>query len=278
MTPGLFTARVRIAAALALAGATLAACTVMNGLTIPVEPVDGGGDAAEADYAAAILASRPLAYYRLDETAGMTAKDATGNGRDCTYVGGVQLGAAGILPGDTAVRFPSSPGNGVVCNDKDAFAFQGSKPFTIEGWYAPDALDGNYRDGFSRMDGSKTGYYGFFRAGQGFALQVFDSATFVCGVESNSFPCAGGGACGGYLNVVVTWDGANLIAYVDGQASAMPCPPGLLSSMGTPFALGNLSLLTCDSCGFAGAIDEVAIYDRALPASEIANHYALARP
>ncbi|MBI4580200.1 MAG: hypothetical protein HY718_10890, partial [Planctomycetes bacterium] len=41
-----------------------------------------------ADYPRAVLASRPVAYWRLNETAGPTAVDASGNKRDATFEGG----------------------------------------------------------------------------------------------------------------------------------------------------------------------------------------------
>src|SRR5207249_4618020 len=49
-------------------------------------------------YAQAVLASRPLAYWRLDDIQGPIALDASGHGRHATYQGGVAF----YLPGQDA--------------------------------------------------------------------------------------------------------------------------------------------------------------------------------
>ena len=72
-----------------------------------------GGLYAPANYySGTILASGPLAYYRLDDASGTVATDSSGNGLNATYVGGVQLGQAGALPfdSDTAVTLDGSTG------------------------------------------------------------------------------------------------------------------------------------------------------------------------
>lgn len=53
------------------------------------------------------LADGPLAAWPMDETSGTVMYDASGNGRDGEYVGGVTLGAAGIAAaGVRSVSFP----------------------------------------------------------------------------------------------------------------------------------------------------------------------------
>jgi hypothetical protein len=51
------------------------------------------GAAQAADYQDAVLADGPLSYWRLDETSGTVAQDATANDRDGTYTNAT-LGAA----------------------------------------------------------------------------------------------------------------------------------------------------------------------------------------
>ena len=68
-----------------------------------------GAPAARADdasYTAAVSADGAIAYWRLGETSGTTAADASANlGRDGTYTGGVTLNVNGALmmPGTPAV-------------------------------------------------------------------------------------------------------------------------------------------------------------------------------
>ena len=60
-----------------------------------------------ANYAATVLADGPAAYWRLGESSGTTATDATGHGFNSTYYNGVSLGASGAIGGDsnTAASF-----------------------------------------------------------------------------------------------------------------------------------------------------------------------------
>ncbi len=64
-------------------------------------------------YATAVTADAPLAYWRLGESSGTTAADASGNGRTGTYVGGVGLATPGALPGDanTSVELDGADDN-----------------------------------------------------------------------------------------------------------------------------------------------------------------------
>ena len=52
-------------------------------------------------YPQAVLANHPTSYYRLDESAGPIASDASGNGHDATYQSNVQFGIAGALPSES---------------------------------------------------------------------------------------------------------------------------------------------------------------------------------
>ena len=52
-------------------------------------------------YAEAVLASRPLAYWRLEDIEGSTAVDSTGHARNAVYEGGVAL----FLPGPSSAGF-----------------------------------------------------------------------------------------------------------------------------------------------------------------------------
>src|SRR4051812_18471162 len=58
-------------------------------------------------YSSTILSDSPAGYWRLGESIGTAAADASGNGRDGVYHNGPALGAAGAIAGDadTAVTF-----------------------------------------------------------------------------------------------------------------------------------------------------------------------------
>jgi hypothetical protein len=231
-------------------------------------------------YATHVLASHPLAYYRFDEAAGTTvAHDSSGHGHDCTYTSAVMLGAAGIVSGDTAMRLEQQ-GQGVVCAPT-LFAFNGTAPFTVEGWYAPDSIGPAYQSGSSRVIASpRTGYYVFFHANPaaGASFEIFDAGNLRCSADDAQFPCAAGGTCGVLAHVVAEYDGATLFVYVNGALGASgACPQGLPDAGTVPFTIGNYTGLGCASCGMLGVIDELAVYDRALTPSEVQDHYAAAK-
>lgn len=69
-----------------------------------------GGYSDLMTYASTILADNPTAYYRLDETSGTTAHDATSNHYDAALSGGFTLSQPGALSSDTdtAIAFTST--------------------------------------------------------------------------------------------------------------------------------------------------------------------------
>jgi hypothetical protein len=235
---------------------------------------------ASGGYPSQVLASTPLAYYRLDEKSGTIAHDASGHGHDCTYAAGVILGVPGALVDDTAVRIPKD-GTGVYCA-ASLFAFTGTESFSVEGFYAPDGVDDvNYQSVFSRMEGSpRTGYYVYLHAqpDPGVNFEVWGSGSVACGSAGAGFPCSGaadgGFTCGGrFVHVVATYDGSTLSVYVDGARASTGSCSGIPDPGAVDFTMGNFSGLLCPTCAMVGAIDEVAVYDRALSVEEVRRHW-----
>jgi hypothetical protein len=85
-----------------------------------------------AAYADKVLLDGAIAYWRLGESSGTTAADATGGGRSGTYVGTVTLGSTGALADDdTAVTFDGSSGLVQIANHA---TLQLAGDLTIELW------------------------------------------------------------------------------------------------------------------------------------------------
>src|SRR5437868_10583221 len=99
-----------------------------------------GGGWAEADYKSTILADAPVAYYRLGESAGGFAADSSGSGLGGIYFGGVTLGVAGGIAGDsdTAVAFDGATAHLRVLN-------MVGDDFSVELWVntTADSLSGS---------------------------------------------------------------------------------------------------------------------------------------
>lgn len=77
--------------------ATLAGVGTLTG-TLSTSSAAGG---APLSYAATILADSPVAYYRMNESSGVIAHDATSNHYDATLTGSFTLSQPGAIVGDT---------------------------------------------------------------------------------------------------------------------------------------------------------------------------------
>ena len=63
-----------------------------------------------ATYASVVLADKPVAFYLLNETSGILAHDASGQGNTGTLQGGVTLNRRGASGGSAAMAFNGSTG------------------------------------------------------------------------------------------------------------------------------------------------------------------------
>ncbi|HEX3344096.1 MAG TPA: LamG domain-containing protein [Polyangiaceae bacterium] len=268
--------RAALLAAVSLAVGSAPGCSLVSleGLSGGVAPPDaatGGGDGeagAPMGYAAQVLADAPLAYWRFGESSGTSAADASGNGNDATYEGGVALGATGALAGDadTAATFDGVSGFVTVGN---RFGFEGQKPFSIEAWvsveprttYAGlvsrnDAVGGPPSEGFLLFVAPSDGPFGFQRL-DGASLST---ATSVAGPTAT-----------GFTHVVGAFDGLELVVYVDGESQGAQTASFAIAGAVTDFVVGA----EAGGAGnfLAGTLDEVAIYDHALPAARVSAHY-----
>lgn len=87
-------------------------------------------------YQNSILATGPVAYWRLGELSGTSMIDSTGNGHTGTYSGGYTLGSAGIpaTDNDSAVAFDGSSGTASVPYDA-ALDFGTTNKQSVMFWY-----------------------------------------------------------------------------------------------------------------------------------------------
>ncbi|HEX3344140.1 MAG TPA: LamG domain-containing protein [Polyangiaceae bacterium] len=229
--------------------------------------VDAPPDAPSSVYRAAVLADSPLAYWRLDETSGTVAHDATGHGYDGTYTGTYTLGAAGALAGDpdTAVTLDGVTGQVDV---GDNFDFVGQVPFSFEAWVKPTVVDSEYRHivtkmAFDTTGNPLTGTYVLLEQGSTvLGFERWSGGATLLAVETPTFPGAGA-----WAYVVATFDGTAGTLYVDGSAVQTAGSGGGVPASGVHLLWGNL---------IKGVIDEAAVYGAALPAARVTAHYQAA--
>jgi hypothetical protein len=236
---------------------------------------DAAGDAvaddALADYATLVMASAPRAYFRLGEAAGSTARDSSGNGDDATTIvtGELAWGRAGALSrdSDTAVYLRGEGNAGDSSAASVEFASVSSAwagDFTIELFVRPGPVLGGYRNALVVCENYLTSG---FRTGW--------SASFVP-VLWTTQAGSDGEAEASLALAPATW--AHLV-FVRGGTSVRIYINGALAGESIVNAIPPDSSATCGFGSFHGMpsdgeLDEVAIYDRALGAAEIAAHVA----
>jgi hypothetical protein len=232
-----------------------------------VQPADAGASETSLDagnpYVLAVLSDAPVLYLRLEESSGVLARDVTGEAK-ASYYGNFRLGAEGAFPGSRAIELDGGLG-GVVA--LDAFDFSGTKPFTLEAWYRPTGHDEVYRF-VTNLDAPKVGglrqTLGVWTQGGQNGLEL---ERYVDGENRTvwrSLP-----TIGEFHHVVATYDGATLRLYVDTQLA------GASADARPSHAVGDLWFGSLDRYygTLIGDLDEVAVYDKALPVARIAAHY-----
>ncbi|MFV2069956.1 MAG: LamG-like jellyroll fold domain-containing protein, partial [Pirellulales bacterium] len=214
------------------------------------------------NYAAAVLGDTPLAYWRLNE-GGPTAADSSTSAvvHDGTYENGVFQGARSLLIGDLAARFDGSNDRIVVPDDAEL------RPagLTVEALVLPESGIGNGDTVLIKTStGSWNDGYGlYYNAGK---IRFFVNNSSSGSVEAPI-------TLDTWSHVVGTYDGSQVRLYVNGTLvnSRVYTTPLNHSTNSLQIGQGTSSYQT-----WTGRIDDVAIYDRALTDTEIADHHTVA--
>jgi hypothetical protein len=230
-------------------------------------PMDGAVEAGTGNaYAAMILADGPAAYYRFEDSVGSNAaKDELGKiPANLTHVG-VAFGTDGVV--GHAAQF-----DGTAALDLgDVFDFAGKVPFTLELWAKPTTsnLDGlliHKRDEHTGMTSDFVGYVLYLEGG---GTPHFEGWGVSLTAWNDSPDPAG------FVHLVLTVSYAtgkgNATLYVDALPAVHGGYDNTLDLADTPqhFTLART---------FTGLLDEVAIYEKALPPDRILAHYRAGKP
>ena len=207
-------------------------------------------------YAATVLGTAGLvSFWRLGETSGATAADSTGTNPG-TYVNGVTLNAASLVTHDTD---PAASFDGV--NDyvtvPDSASMSPTSAMSLEAWVKPSDVS-TYRtigtkDWLLRIDNPAEG--------NEFSFFVHIGGGWEPRVKSGVVPTTNT-----TYHVVGTYDGSNLRIYVNGQLKATQARTGSIDDGTGAFNIGV-------SPWWSGPIDDVALYNVALSATQIQAHY-----
>jgi hypothetical protein len=94
------------------------------------------------EYRDAVLAKRPVAYWRLGDAPALTAFDQTGNSHDGAYRAAPIMSTTGAIAGDPDTAFPVFGPFYVEIPDSVDFSQPTSGAgLSVEAWFRPDLLD-----------------------------------------------------------------------------------------------------------------------------------------
>jgi hypothetical protein len=261
-----------VGAALAVPGCSFIS---LDGLAGGVGPPEGGaeddggeGGMLPPGYPGIVLGDHPVAYWRLDEPSGPIAYDSSGNDNKAQYVGGVKLGVPGAIAGesDTAAQFDGLTG---YVDAHNSFPFAMNAAFSLEAWvlvspssaYAGiisknDDQGGPPSEGFLVFVSPDAGDFGFQR------LDGDNASTAVSTASASTTS---------FLHVVATFDGLDLVIYVNGEAQGTQTASFSIAGATADFVVGAEAGGTANY--FTGTLDEVAVYDNALTPDQVKTHY-----
>lgn len=218
-------------------------------------------------YSVQVEKDAPIAYWRLGDSSGPTAYDTAPNRYNGTYYGTETFGQAGPVVGDanTSVLFDGSSGYMLA---PATLSTSGWTAITIECWiylsnvtYAtyPRVVSNDYAQGTSRGVDFQVN-----TTGSGFVFSIGNGTTYSEAVYNLSMTAAT------WYHYVGTWDGTTIRIYVNGVQQASALLSGAIAAANSLY-IGRDS--TFSGQFFPGRIGEVAIYNYALSATTILNHY-----
>lgn len=232
-----------------------------------------------SEYQADILASSPIAYWRLDEPSGVVANDLGSGANNGSYVGSPTLGVAGLISDGTCM---STATNNDYMSVGTTQLLNNTLPFSIELWFEAAA----YNTAFGMLISINTGvasqcFQMFIHNGTigGYRDVMFgtnNGTTF--GRADADIPGGGLALAGnGRHHIVYTYVGSlpgtlgSYSLYFDGN------PVTLFS--GPLFATGNDNtevpglVINANMSRLNGKVDEVAIYHTELSPAVVLAHY-----
>ncbi len=216
-----------------------------------------------------------IAYWKLDETSGTTyddfydGHDGTCAGRCPTPTTGHVGGAQEFNGSDTGINVPADA----------AFDWSATDSFSIEFWMKRPGTPTGNEVIVGRQGSTHPKPHIWVGVGQG----AGNVAAFCLYDTDGTGECVTGETVvtgGDWHHIVAVRDAVTnrIRVYVDGEEDGSVKPPSYSAGFDTttPLNIGWLNLSS--HFHFDGIVDEVALYDRALSADEIEQHYKEAGP
>ena len=225
-------------------------------------PAAASSCGAPSAYSNAVTGTSGLVgYWRLGEASGTAACDSSSANGTGAYQGGFLLGTPGALAGDpnTATTLNGSTGWVRV---PDSSALDVGDNFSVEAWVKRGSTGGTA----NQVVASKQA---------GAWVLMFSPANELVlrqsGVDDVAYSKSGSGLSDttAWHYVAATKTGSSIHLYIDGTDVTGYVSNLTMSNNTNPLAIGQSS----GSAWFKGGVDEVAVYNRVLSASEVAGHY-----
>lgn len=227
---------------------------------IPAGIVSSGRVAAAGSpYSTAILAHSPALYWRLGESSGTTAADASGNGRTGTYTAAITLGSTSLVTGDANTAVTMTGAGHRLTRAYDATFMTGDR--TVECIF--NATDVSGPEGHTVMSQANAA-----SSGTGWHIEIYLGQMYLWvagGYASGSVPVS----VSTRYHVAYRLSGTTSSLLVNGVA--------MLSRSAAPSEAADFRVGTRLNSGsafgpFLGATDEVSWIPSALSDAQILDH------
>ncbi len=209
------------------------------------------------NYGNDVLSDSPAFYWRLGDSSGTSASDASGNGYHGTYTGTLQYSQSGLVVGtDTAIRV-NTKGAGFVVGP----TMTGVSLTAIESWFQTDSLT-DHRD-IASINSSGQVQVLIYHDMNG-KVAVWNGSVVL---ESNAAVSTN------EVHYVAMWyeSGPNkTYLMVDGEKQVDTYNGNLLSATDPQIVAGGYWYQNNTYSRFQGELDEVAVYDTAMTEFEFA--------
>jgi hypothetical protein len=223
-----------------------------------------------------ILADQPVGYWRLNEKSGITAKDFSGNGYDGTLAAtGVTQNQPGALTGagdsDASASFSGSIGTVEIPYNANL----NTSVFSAEIWAKATGGAGTHRSPMTQRNIAGGGPYAY-----GFMVYAGMDNTWTASV-GDGITASGTGwkniigpavILNTWNHLVLTYDGTKASLYVNGTLVGTNTTP-YAPNTSRPLRIGAGATEGVGTYYFNGSLDEAALYDYPLSATQIAAHY-----
>jgi predicted phage tail protein len=198
-----------------------------------------------------------VAAYGFDEGAGTTTRDLSGNNNNGTLNGATWAGAATAKFGN-ALTF-----NGLnnYVSVPDSASLDLTTGMTLEAWVRPTAVVNTWRTVVMKENSSYYAYGMYAGTGSG-----VPSGNGMIGGSDRDVRAASGISLNTWTHVAATYDGTAIRIFVNGVQSAQLAATGAIATSTAALKIGGNAIW---GEYFAGQIDEVRVYNKALTAAQL---------